>query len=71
MNREELRLHLESLELPQRRFAVMMGVSYSTVKRWLTGEAPIPMTVVILLRLVDCGVLTTQWIQRAHRPIKR
>lgn len=71
MTPEELRLHLESLELPQRRFAALMDVSYSTVKRWLTGDAPIPVPVIVLLRLLDRGVITTQWIERVAQPIGR
>ena len=71
MNGEELRLHLESLELPQRRFAELMDVSYSTVKRWLTNGAPIPLPVVALVRLLDRGVITTQWIERVSEPIGR
>lgn len=71
MNGHELRLHLNALGIPQRKFAALMEVSYSTVKRWLTDEAPIPMPVVIILRLLNHGVVTTQWIERAAQPIGR
>lgn len=49
MKPEELRKHLERLEMTPEGFAIAIGRGRRTVYRWLSGETPIPKVVALLV----------------------
>jgi transcriptional regulator with XRE-family HTH domain len=49
----ELRELIQSLGLTQAAAAKFVGVEPRTLKRWLAGGAPVPHSVILLLRIVD------------------
>lgn len=65
--RKSLRASLEALGIPQRQFAMLVGVDYATVKRWVSGDAGTPICVLLIARALEEGIVTRQWIEQANR----
>jgi DNA-binding transcriptional regulator YiaG len=49
MTGHQLQALLDRLKLPQRQFALRLGVSVTTVNAWVRGRRAVPQTVALLL----------------------
>lgn len=52
MTADELRARLKALGLRQLGFAEQLGVSRHTVKRWASGDLPVPKYAALVLSLM-------------------
>ena len=63
-----LRTALASLGISQARLARLLDLNPSTIQRWLTGQAPIPRPVELLLALMVRGVTDADTLERWTAP---
>ena len=52
MTAAEFRVSLIHLDLPQKRFAEMIGYRHETVSRWATGDSQVPQIAELVIELL-------------------
>lgn len=62
--RTEFRETLDALGLAQHRIAHLFGVGPRSVRRWQNGDRRVPCGVDILLRLMACGAVSIDEVER-------
>ena len=62
MTGHDLRHWLGTTRQTHRQFAQRMGIGYTTLKRWMSGQAPIPRSAQIVIAALQEGRLTWKWI---------
>jgi DNA-binding transcriptional regulator YiaG len=68
MSKTQFRRALKTLGISQRGFARLIGSAERTVRRWALGEAELPESDAILLRLMLGGKITAEDVRNASRP---
>ena len=68
MSKTQFRRALKTLGISQRGFARLIGASERTARRWALGEAELPESDAILLRLMLDGKITAEDVEKASRP---
>lgn len=56
---------MQQLELNQRETATMLGFAHRTSRRYKRGEGKVPLSALILMRLMADGVVTKRQVMRA------
>jgi hypothetical protein len=56
---------MQQLELNQRETAMMLGFAHRTSRRYKRGEGKVPLSALILMRLMADGVVTKRQVMRA------
>lgn len=67
MTAAQLRAALDRLNLTGVAAAELFGVEIRTVRRWVSGDSPVPDAVAIVLRLVVAGKVTLADVEGAKR----
>lgn len=66
MTANQFRAALDRLELSQLGAARLFGTGERTPRRWASGDAAIPESAAILLRLMMAGKVTIEDIEAVH-----
>lgn len=66
MTANQFRAALDKIGLSQLGAARLFHAGERTPRRWASGEAAVPPTVAVLLRLLVAGKITTMDIEAAH-----
>lgn len=66
MTPKQFRAAIDKLGLSQQAAGRLFKAGERTPRRWATGEASVPLSVVILLRLMVAGKITIKDIEAAN-----
>jgi len=61
----QIRAALDHLGLTQVAVAQLFGVEARSVRRWVSGDSPVPDAVAVVLRLVVAGKITLDDVEAA------
>ena len=67
MTANQIRAALDQLGLTQVAAAQLFGVEARSVRRWVSGNSPVPDAVAIVLRLVVAGKIALDDVEAARR----
>jgi len=62
MNHEELNEIMTRLKLRHADLAILANVTKRCVYNWTSGRWPVPRSIAILLRAIDKGFITEDWL---------